>query len=262
MSSNPTSRWRIAMDTSLFDDATRGRLVGAIEKVAPTSVLLAIPAIAASFAAIGTKYTALKTNLAAVAGDRAQLKNDAAELVTSRLTLDTELVSLKALVANNATSETQVTGMGFSLLQGATSTRTKPPAPALVIVTTGKLHGKANVTVYETPGSPHGNYVAQVTGNPIGTWASLPGNGKQRKLSGYPTGTQLWVQFAQVRWGLQSDWSTPVLVTIPDRGPRVRGGAHPAGARRLSILVLPRRRSRRPLQLMARRRSNAPRPRR
>ena len=54
-----------------------------------------------------------------------------------------------------------------------------------------------------------------MSGNPIGVWTSLPGNGKQRKLSGYASGTQLWVQFAQVRYGLQSPWSTPVLVTIP-----------------------------------------------
>jgi hypothetical protein len=39
--------------------------------------------------------------------------------------------------------------------------------------------------------------------------------GKQRKLTGYATGTKLWVRFATVRWGMQSDWCTPVLVTIP-----------------------------------------------
>ncbi len=215
MSSNPSTRWRIALATTLFDDATRERVVGAIDKVAPTSVLIQVPAIATSVAAIGTKYATLKGNIAAVAGDEQQLKNDVAQLFASRTALDTELVTLKALVANNAATEAQITGMGFTLLPGVTSSRTKPPAPALVIVTTGKVHGKATVTVHETPGAPHGNYVAEATGNPIGIWSSLPGNGKQRKLSGYPSGTQLWVHFAQVRWGLQSDWSTPVLVTIP-----------------------------------------------
>jgi hypothetical protein len=64
---------------------------------------------------------------------------------------------------------------------------------------------------------PLGNFVAQVSTDPIGpaTWQPLPGNGKQRTLSGYATGTKLWVQFAQVRWGLQGPWSVPVLVTIP-----------------------------------------------
>jgi hypothetical protein len=41
----------------------------------------------------------------------------------------------------------------------------------------------------------------------------LPGNGKQRIITG-PSGTKVWVRFAQVRYGLQSDWSVPVLVTL------------------------------------------------
>ncbi len=48
-----------------------------------------------------------------------------------------------------------------------------------------------------------------------GTWGPLPGVGKERKLSGYPSGTKLWVQLAQIRWGLQGPWSVPVCVTIP-----------------------------------------------
>ncbi len=48
-----------------------------------------------------------------------------------------------------------------------------------------------------------------------GPWTALPGTGKSRKLLGYASGTKLWVRFAAVRRGLQSAWSTPVLVTIP-----------------------------------------------
>ena len=48
-----------------------------------------------------------------------------------------------------------------------------------------------------------------------GTWSPLPGTGKQRKLAGYASGTKLWVHFATVRYGMQSAWSVPVLVTIP-----------------------------------------------
>lgn len=62
-----------------------------------------------------------------------------------------------------------------------------------------------------------GKYVAEMTTDPAGAgpWTSLPGTGIERKLSGYASGTKLWVRFAAVKYGLQSAWSTPVLVTIP-----------------------------------------------
>ena len=77
------------------------------------------------------------------------------------------------------------------------------------------MHGKARVAV---EGKGHlGSFVAQVSTDPIGpaTWTALPGNGKSRDLAGYASGTKLWVQFAQVRWGLQGPWSAPVMVIIP-----------------------------------------------
>jgi hypothetical protein len=79
----------------------------------------------------------------------------------------------------------------------------------------GRAHGKARVVVQ---GRGYlGSFVAEASPYVIGagTWAPLPGRGKERKLAGYPSGTQLWVHFAAVRFGLQSDWCTPVLVTIP-----------------------------------------------
>jgi hypothetical protein len=76
------------------------------------------------------------------------------------------------------------------------------------------LHGKARVSV-QTTGTSHGRYVAESSPDPIGTWTSLPGTGKERKLSGFASGAKLWVHFAQVRDGLQSDWSAPVLVCFP-----------------------------------------------
>jgi hypothetical protein len=57
--------------------------------------------------------------------------------------------------------------------------------------------------------------MAEMSPNPIGTWSQLAGISKSRKLSGYSSGTQLWVRFAAVRFGQQGPWSTPVLVTIP-----------------------------------------------
>jgi hypothetical protein len=80
-----------------------------------------------------------------------------------------------------------------------------------------KGHGRTKLTVYETRGAPRGEYVAQWSPDPYGptTWAQLGiGHGKSRWVSGQP-GTKVWVRFARVRGQSQSEWSTPMLITIP-----------------------------------------------
>ena len=204
------SRWRAALDTKAMDDLAKGNLATTIGKMSQTSTLIAIPAIAACVAAITTKAAALKTSNEAVDLDEKKLKTDITARDTARVALDTELVSLKSLVVNHATSAGDVTGMGFQLIDNTVS-RLKPDAPT-VIVKPGKQHGKARVAV---AGKVRGHFVAEMASAPNGPYSSLPGNGKERKLSGLASGTKLWVHFAQVRYGLQSDWSTPALVTIP-----------------------------------------------
>ena len=103
--------------------------------------------------------------------------------------------------------------MGFTPVGGTPSPQGGLEPPAALLVKTGKQRGKATVTVASK--GYQGKFAAQVSPDPIGTWTALPGSGKSRKLSGYATGTKLWVQFASVRHGVQSAWSTPVLVTIP-----------------------------------------------
>jgi hypothetical protein len=46
------------------------------------------------------------------------------------------------------------------------------------------------------------------------TWTRLIGHGKTRTVKG-ASGDQFWVRFATVRGDVQSEWCTPVLVTIP-----------------------------------------------
>jgi hypothetical protein len=210
------SQWHIALDTKTLNAALAGNLVGGIEKVAQQSVLIKVPAIAASYAALVAKNTTLGGLVAAVVADDKQLKADTAARDLAYNAVLLELTSLKSLVMSNATSPADITAMGFTLLNSAKASQTRPDPPVALIVKPGKVHGKARVTVQET-GTTRGRYVAEASPTPITptSWAPLPGNGKQRKLSGYPSGTQLWVHFAQVRYGLQSDWSTPVLVTIP-----------------------------------------------
>jgi hypothetical protein len=69
------------------------------------------------------------------------------------------------------------------------------------------------VSVHET-GKTRRKYVAQESVDGI-TWTALGvGQGKTRVVTG-ASGAKIWVRFATVRGEVQSDWCTPVLVTIP-----------------------------------------------
>jgi hypothetical protein len=208
-----TSRFRAAMNTNLLNDAARANVLAGIEKVAPTSPLYQVPAVAAMYVAFTTKGGTFTTSVATAASSETQYKASVTARDEARLSFDLALVGLKTAVESNAGSAGDITSMGFPLLAALKASKTVPDPPATVIAIPGKAHGKARVLVSGV--GYLGNFVAQVSGDPIGTWTALPGNGKERKLSGYPTGTKLWVQFAQIRWGLQSAWSVPVLVIIP-----------------------------------------------
>ena len=215
MTTPSDARYRAALNPSQMDDTQCQEAIGGIQKVAQQGPLFQIAAIAASFAALGTKGTALSTAIAQEAADAAAYHKSVSLRNTARLAVDRELDTFKTLVENNAASADDVTGMGLSLLTVATASRTPPDPPAALIVKIGKQHGKARVVVAGK--GKLGSFAAQVSADPIGptTWSPLPGTGKERKLSGYPSGTKLWVQFAAVRFGMQSAWCTPVLVTIP-----------------------------------------------
>jgi hypothetical protein len=76
------------------------------------------------------------------------------------------------------------------------ASRTRPDPPVALIVKIGKVHGKARVSVQET-GTSRGSYAAEMSLDPTGVWSSLPGSGKERKLTGFASGTKIWVRFAQ-----------------------------------------------------------------
>jgi hypothetical protein len=207
-------RFRISLEISALDDAARASLLAGIQKVAAQSVLAQLPAVATSLAALGTKMAALSSAIGAVAADNKQLKQDITVRDLARAAVDVEFDTLRTLVPNNATVGSDITGMGFTFLDPASMTRTRPDAPSEVLVRLERKPGRARVTVKELAGRK-GHYVAESSPDPIGpaTWSPLPGNGKQRIVTG-PSGTKVWVRFAQVRYGLQSDWSVPVLVTL------------------------------------------------
>jgi hypothetical protein len=206
----------VEMNISTMTDAEIASTIGAIQKVGATSSLLQNPAIAASAAALAKKGSALTAAGLVVTIDEKQLKLDIAARAVARTSVEGELANLRTLVSTNATSPADIAGMGMIPLVRLTQTRTVPPAPAEIITRLGKVHGRARVAVVENAGA-HGSYVAEATADPVSVtsaWTSLPGTGKQRVLTG-ATGAKLWVRFAQVRYGLQSDWSTSVLVTLP-----------------------------------------------
>jgi len=212
---NPTAHWRAAMNLSLFNDAQREATLTSIEKVAQASALFQVPSIAASYAALTTKGSAFTISVAAAQALESQFKASAATRDLLRDALDRELSTYRTLVENNATSGADITGMGLTLLTITRASTMLPSPPAVLLVVPGKVHGKARVMVQ---GKGYlGHFAAQASPDPIGsgTWVALPGSGKERKLSGYASGTKLWVQFATVVRGIQSAWCAPVLVIIP-----------------------------------------------
>jgi len=209
----PTSRFRAALNITLLDDLQRQGLLSGIEKVAQQSSLFQIPAVAAAYTALVAAGGNFTTGVATAAANEKLYKASITVADVSRVALDRAFDTLKTLTENNAVTAADVTGMGFSLLTITKFAKTVPDAPGALLVIPGKVHGKARVVVQGV--GYLGHFVAQVSNDPIGVFTALPGNGKERRLSGYASGTKLWVQFAAVRWGLQSAWSVPVLVTIP-----------------------------------------------
>jgi len=206
-------KYRIALNLKSLDDAKRAELLAGIQKTAPQSPLASNRSVAASLAALGTKGATLATNVSAVASNTSVLKASMTQRDGSRDTFDLELLALKTLTENNATSASDVTSMGFVLLEETPSPEGPPVPPLALLVKYARKHGNATVSVAAK--GYQGSFAAQASPDPIGAWTSLPGSGKSRKLTGYATGTKLWVQFASVRHGVQSAWCTPVLVTFP-----------------------------------------------
>jgi hypothetical protein len=212
MTTSVMAKWRAALNTNILTDAARGTLLAGIAKVAPQSPLMQNPVIAAGYAALTTKGETLATNVAAAAAAKQTFLAAINLRDLSRGAFDLELLAFKSLVEANAKSGNDITNMGFTLLSFTKASQSPPDPPVgALIVRIGKAHGKASVSV---PATNRGRFAAEVSGDPIGTWSVLAGTGRRRKLAA-PTGTRLWVRFATIRYGMQSDWCTPVLVTMP-----------------------------------------------
>jgi hypothetical protein len=212
-----TNRFHVELDLSTVetDIAARETLITNVQKMGPTSPLWVSQPLQKAVGDLGTTFVTYK--LAAAKADQSakQHQVDVAAQNTARDANDKVLTLVKALVESGATSEDDIKSMAFTP-RGA-----RPPAPPLVppdsldIKMGKKGHGKVKVAAHET-GKTRRKYAAQMSPDPIGanTWATLPGAGKSRWLTG-KSGTSAWVRFALMHGQAQSDWGTPVLVTFP-----------------------------------------------
>jgi len=210
------NRMRIALNVASMTDADLLKLIVSIVALAPESALITVPAIAASVAAITSKGAAFKSADDAVTADEEKLRNDKTAKLAARGAIENEVTSLAALVGTNAKDATQVASMAFEVRANPIVAKAAPAVPdSIDVVTPKKGRGRVKAAVHET-GKTKGRYVAEWSPDPIGasTWVALPGTGKSRTITGQ-SGTKVWVRFARVRGQLQSDWCTPVLVTIP-----------------------------------------------
>jgi len=214
MARSKITRFHILMQLSGIGDKSRHDTIAGIVQQAPTSPLFANPAIQASVTELATQGAALKANNDTVAAGRTKLASDIEIEAVARNAVDRTLLTIKSLVENNATQAADIASMGF---QGRGAPPPKGPfaPPERIDIRPGKVRGQFRASAHEV-GKVQWKYAAECSPDPLGedTWTTLPGYGKARKVTG-PSGAKVWVRFARVRGQVQSDWSTPVLVTIP-----------------------------------------------
>ncbi len=214
-----TIQFHVLLDINALnaDDTARDALIAAILKLAPQSPLFTDPAVQSAVTQLQKTHGTFTTARQAEAQSASQHALDTSAALDAQAADNKSLVLLRTLAQNGAKSESDLTSLGFTAYTG------RPPPPPLVppevidVKQGRKGSGKASATVREL-GKTRRSYAARSTASlPVAatsTFDSLPGKGKQRKLTGQP-GTTVWVQFALVHGGQQSDWSAPVPVTFP-----------------------------------------------
>ncbi len=214
MSRTLVPRYLATLELSTATDSEMHDLAADVALAAKTSpVVLASATIQASVALLATKDAALTASNDAVAADRTKLHIDIGAEAVARSAILGELRSYATLVTNAAKSYADIHAAGLPPA-GPSVRGTLPTVPAVINNKPPKTgHGKTTVSVYET-GPIHYQYAAEQSLDGI-NWSALGvGFGKTRVITG-ASGTKVWVRFAMVRGQLISDWSTPIMVTIP-----------------------------------------------
>jgi hypothetical protein len=209
------SKLHIELDFAQLNDTDRANLLAGIQQLGPQSPLFAAnPIIQTAVASLGQAGAALKTAEDAVTVDESKLQLDKVARDDARAKFDKALVLLKNLVENDAHTEADVTSMSFKL-RGPKASKSPLTAPQGILVRLGKVHGQFTVSAKDTGTQKH--YAAEISPDPVGpaSWTGLPGSGKARTVTGYKSGMVVWVRFATLSKQQQSDWCTPVSVTVP-----------------------------------------------
>ena len=208
---------RVELNRQQLTDPERHAIATNVAQMAPTSALYAgSPSIQASVASLAKKDTALSQSNTTVVNDRQKLKADIEVETAARADFDTELHTLSTLTGNGAKTTADIAAVGLKAYVPPPVTKGAPPVPTGIDVKYPvKGHGKA-ITSVQMPKGAHWQSVVQWSPDPYGptTWSTLVGTGKVRTLTG-ASGTKMWVRAARVRGEVQSDFCTPVLITIP-----------------------------------------------
>jgi hypothetical protein len=210
-------RFHVQMNLTVVDDQWRFDTIASITQNAPQGQLYtSVPAIQAAVASLGPLGDAFKTRSDAVAAYRAKLAIALDAEINARSDIDATLLTIKSLFENNAKSEDDLTAGGLQRRSPKASAGLLRPPESVDITFPKKLRGEFTASAHQT-GLSRGNYAAQLSTDASmpTTWVDLKGMGKSRKVTGYKSGTQVWLRFARLSGQDQSDWGTPVLVTVP-----------------------------------------------
>ena len=208
-------RYLAPLDFSALTDDELHTQVSNIKTASATSALvLANPPMATSVDALVVKDAKLVVSNKAVSDAKVKFSTAIGSEAQARADVLGELRTYATFASNFAKSPADLSGAAVGERAKRTVYKTAPDAPDRVDVRPPKTgHGKNVAAVHET-GSIRYQYVAEQSADGL-TWAPLGlGRGKTRTVTG-ASGAKVWVRFARVRGQLQSEWSTPVLITIP-----------------------------------------------
>ena len=208
-------RYLASLELSTMPDEELHVLAGNIVSAGKTSpIVLASTTLQSTIAGLAVSDSNLTTAGLKVDTDKNQLRIDVAAEAQARSIVVGLVRSVVTAVTNVAQSPADLHNAGIPAAPPRPPKNQPPAVPQQLNVTFPKRgHGKATVTVEETGPTKH-EYAAQSSLDGV-TWIQLGvSHGKTRAVTG-ATGTKVWVRFAMTRGSMQSDWSVPVLVTLP-----------------------------------------------
>jgi hypothetical protein len=211
---NAVLQYDVLLDVNTLDDQGLHALAGDIGGASTTSTLvLDYPTMQASVAAISDKDVALARATRQVEAARNAVRLCLATEALARAELRREIRTFAALATRHARSSAEIWEAGLRGQPAPGSTWVPVPPPSIVEKAPRKGRGKTTV-IAEDPGPNRHDFDAEQSTNGE-RWKRLGnGHGKTRVVTG-PSGAQVYVRFATVRWGRRSAWSAPLLVKIP-----------------------------------------------